>query len=376
MRQKSEKEKSDRGSDQTVLSGWKTRSVLVVPVSRNGELAKNIREVERRMNVITDYKTKIIESVGKKLKDLMSNKNPWSGQECGRGECVPCGQAGDRKINCTQRNLVYESKCMDCNQVEEKGRKKGSELEDTRDEPSIYVGETARSLAERSAEHWKDFESRDTDSHMLKHWMIHHKGEGRPNFKFEVVKFCKDALSRQVGEAVRISFRKNCLNSKAGYNRCGLTRLTIQEEDEELLAGWKTREDQGTEETTSHLEERGVEAMVKKIHEKARQYKERKRKRDLDGGPTIGKEVRHKSKGKKLRYEKLDSTWGLDLNEMERLEEHELARNRFLNSGPGLCKIGEGWKQATIRVWSAREVFARDIMKNCFDTACMGSDYE
>ena len=79
--------------------------------------------------------------------------------------------------------------------------------------------------------------------------------------------------------------------------------------------------------------------------------------------------MRHKSKGKKLRYEKLDSTWGLDLNEMERLEEHELARNRFLNSGPGLCKIGEGCKQATIRVWSAREVFARDIMKNCFDTA-------
>ena len=107
VKKKSEKEKSDRGSDQTVPSGWKTRSVLVVPVSRNGELAKNIREVEKRMNVITDYKTKIIESVGKKLKDLMSNKNPWSGQECGRGECVPCGQAGDRKINCTQCRLAY-----------------------------------------------------------------------------------------------------------------------------------------------------------------------------------------------------------------------------------------------------------------------------
>ena len=47
-----------------------------------------------------------------------------------------------------------------CNQ-EEKKHKKGEELEDSRDEPLIYVGETARSLAERSAEHWKDFVAKD-----------------------------------------------------------------------------------------------------------------------------------------------------------------------------------------------------------------------
>ena len=46
-----------------------------------------------------------------------------------------------------------------------------------------------------------------------------------------VVKTFKDALSRQVAEAIRIMLRKNTLNSKNGYNRCSITRLVMEEKD-------------------------------------------------------------------------------------------------------------------------------------------------
>ena len=117
-----------------------------------------------------------------------------------------CQQAGEEKLNCRKRNLVYESKCNECNPEREKAR---DSLEDKRDAASIYVGETARSVAERSKEHWEDFTSNKEDSHMRKHWLEKHGGEGKPNFRFEIVRFYKDALSRQVGEAIRTT--KVCL---------------------------------------------------------------------------------------------------------------------------------------------------------------------
>ena len=84
-----------------------------------------------------------------------------------------------------------------------------------------------RSLHERSREHWADFEAKSGDSHILKHWITHHSGQEKPDFRLEVVKYCKDTLSRQVVEEVRVQYRGNTLNSKAGYNRCGLCRLVL-----------------------------------------------------------------------------------------------------------------------------------------------------
>ena len=41
----------------------------------------------------------------------------------------------------------------------------------------------------------------------------HHHGQGEPRFRMEVIYFCRDALARQVGEAVRIQKRGTVLNS-------------------------------------------------------------------------------------------------------------------------------------------------------------------
>jgi hypothetical protein len=39
---------------------------------------------------------------------------------------------------------------------------------------------------------------------MVKHWIVHHGGVGVPDFRIKVVKTYRDALCRQIGEAIRI----------------------------------------------------------------------------------------------------------------------------------------------------------------------------
>ena len=82
-------------------------------------------------------------------------------------------------------------------------------------------------------EHHHDAEAGKEDSHMYKHWKTAHpEMETRPEFRIEVVSSYRDALSRQLGEAVRIELRgSGVLNSKAEYSRCRVPRLTINKEE-------------------------------------------------------------------------------------------------------------------------------------------------
>ena len=53
---------------------------------------------------------------------------------------------------------------------------------------------------------------------------------------FKVVKYHKTALSRQVGEAIRLRRRgEHVLNSKGEYNRCQIQRLTLNDGTDEQL---------------------------------------------------------------------------------------------------------------------------------------------
>ena len=55
---------------------YKTRSILFVIGSKRGMLAKNLREVTRRLRPVVGYNTKIVEKAGKKLRNILSNTNP------------------------------------------------------------------------------------------------------------------------------------------------------------------------------------------------------------------------------------------------------------------------------------------------------------
>ena len=132
----------------------RTRTVIFVEQTRNGQLAKDIRLVLSRIEHILGFRAKVVERTGSTIKKTLPNTDPWTGGDCGRQDCVTCVQEGEEKPPCNKRGLVYENICLVCNP---EASKKGELLEMNMEVPSIYVGETARSIKERSKEHWDLF---------------------------------------------------------------------------------------------------------------------------------------------------------------------------------------------------------------------------
>ena len=93
-----------RGSknDNTGTGPLRTRTVLFVENTPNGELSKRIREQLARMEGIMGYKMKVVERVGTQLKDLFSLTNVWGGTVCGRNNCTTCLQ------DCEEVQIVPE----------------------------------------------------------------------------------------------------------------------------------------------------------------------------------------------------------------------------------------------------------------------------
>ena len=127
-----------------------------------------------------------------------------------------------------------------------------------------------------------------------------------------MVKFCRDVLTRQVGEATRICLRSNCLNSKAGYNRSGISRLTLKPEDE-------PDDRQGKDSRRIEIDEKeGMETLVHKVQERARMAGKRK-----SDDQEIRKEPNKRRK--KLKHSLIDDNWGLEAGELENIEEREFS---------------------------------------------------
>ena len=121
--------------------------------------------------------------------------------------------------NCKKRNILYESSCVLCNPEVTAKQSKKKKLSNCQ---GVYVGETGRSIFERAGEHLRDAQGKQEDSHMIKHWLTDHSElETPPKFKIKVIGSFRDALSRQLSEAVRIDLRGGgVLNSKTEYSRC------------------------------------------------------------------------------------------------------------------------------------------------------------
>ena len=82
---------------------------------------------------------------------------------------MTCLQGGEELPECTRANLVYESICTNCNPD---ATNKGELKEVKKGAPSLYVGETSRSIQERALEHWGAARRKEEQSHMHKHQLI------------------------------------------------------------------------------------------------------------------------------------------------------------------------------------------------------------
>ena len=169
--------------------------------------------------------------------------------------------------------------------------------------PSLYVGETARSLKEKSKEHLDAFRTGSQTSHIRAHQDQCHGGSQDINFVFKIVGAPRSALSRQVGEAIRIRNRGgegSILNAKGEYNRCTITRLTLGEEQEgEKTKPQKMDEGEG-EQAYQWIENEGKNWILKKSRGRA--------KNDKLANKSLGK-AKTQEGGEKRRGDKTPDPW-------------------------------------------------------------------
>ena len=186
---------------------------------------------------------------------------------------MTCAQDGEEKPPCLMSSVVYESMYEACNPgCTEKGEVEYHGVE----QPSLYVGETSRTIQERAVEHWRQAMRGDQRSHMVRHQALQHPGEP-PSFHFKVVSTHRSALSRQIREAVRIRRRGGAghiLNSKSDFNRCHIPRLVVEEEDDETKKRRLARELQEKQELVESMDKEMEEWEMTKQRE--REMKEKK----------------------------------------------------------------------------------------------------
>ena len=197
-----------------------------------------------------------------------------------------------------RRNILYESECERCGDGD--NVTVGS-LKRQEQEAFLYVGESARSLCERSTEHWQAAELMKEESHMVQHSEEAHNGENNHTFKFRVVRSFRSALDRQIGEAIRIEMRGSVLNRRGEFNRCSLTRLGLDREweDDRWKKSWERVENQADDSSVCLVESQDL-------------------KRPGDD---------NKMGSKRLKLEADDKVWG------EQVDHCQVQRGHFLMSG-------------------------------------------
>ena len=199
--------KKDKAKDDSPLT------VLFVPKTKGGELARRLRLAENEIAKITGDRIKIVERAGVMIKRILHKSNPWAGSNCMRDDCLVCRHergGGD----CKKRNITYKTECLLCLKTSGKA--------------SQYFVESSRTVFE--SEHDRHYLARKEDSHMMKHWQEDHASEKeKANFSMKIVRSHTSALARQVHEAVLIEMNsESVLNSKGEYNRCQLPKLGVQ----------------------------------------------------------------------------------------------------------------------------------------------------
>ena len=105
-----------------------------------------------RLKTILRYKVKIVERAGTPLKLLFPLSQVGRAKVCGREKCITCNQEGEKEPQCTKRSTLYENICKLCNPGV---TNKNPKLNPPKNHPSIYVGESAKSVQERGMEHWR-----------------------------------------------------------------------------------------------------------------------------------------------------------------------------------------------------------------------------
>ena len=162
-------------------------------------------------------KVRIVERAGPKMSTLLSNRTPWKKERCGREDCPPCET---KPGSCRTLNPVYKITCLDCASI---GKQ------------THYIGESSRSLYDRTREHVQALRDKNAKYAVTKHWLEAHKDlENPPKYQFKVLGSYLTAIQRQISEGLAIESHdpETLINGKGEYgsNRIPRYQLTIEGE--------------------------------------------------------------------------------------------------------------------------------------------------
>ena len=115
-------------SNEKLPAGWKNyqqagkmsrvKSVMFIPYTWDGMLAKRLRNTEETMEPLTNWKIKFVERAGTKVEEMLHKSNPWQGQDCQREKCMldATKQKTGKLLeqSCTRRSVIYETSCNTC----------------------------------------------------------------------------------------------------------------------------------------------------------------------------------------------------------------------------------------------------------------------
>ena len=219
----------------------KTTTVVFVPKTEEGKLMEKVQVLEDNLSVKIGWRAKVLEKPGEKLLFRFGKKFKMQGG-CSRGDKCICENKG---IGCTTKRIVYRATCQKC---EHQGKTAG--------DIGTYIGESARQLGDRALEHFNKAEDFKEDSFMIKHWLQEHPLDtSMPSFKFEVLSVHKDALSRQLKEAVVIRKEGN-LNSKLEFTHNELIRVQASK------YSWELKDDHNRQKLEEKKYERNLDCFV------------------------------------------------------------------------------------------------------------------
>ena len=183
---------------QTDLGDWRKQlkfsTILQVPNSKDAKLFNLLVEQEKELAGLTGCNVKMLERSGIPLSRLFQRVSVQD--NCHWDKCPVClvlNKGGKKSRMCCRRsNVVYKATCFTCEQAAEV-KTNGSNV------VGVYVGESSRTLAERSGEHIQGCKSLNIDNFILKHWINCHEDLTTPPLvRFRVVKSFNDPLSRML----------------------------------------------------------------------------------------------------------------------------------------------------------------------------------
>ena len=66
------------------------KSVLFVPVTKGGKLAKELKKREQEINKNSHERIKVVEGGGIQMKNILVKKDPFPQEVCERKQCILC----------------------------------------------------------------------------------------------------------------------------------------------------------------------------------------------------------------------------------------------------------------------------------------------